>query len=145
MKTITQPMTRDHRQCDDLFVQAESAVMHQAWDDAERHVAVLDKAMKRHFETEEKRLFPAMQAASAQAGDPIGIMSMEHEQMRYLIARLGVAVAEREKTDALGTCETLLVTMQQHNMKEEQVLYPMADRLVPALAERIAQDMMERA
>jgi len=29
-----------------------------------------------------------------------------------------------------GIAETLLITMQQHNYKEEQILYPIADRIL---------------
>jgi len=29
-----------------------------------------------------------------------------------------------------GSAETLLITMQQHNYKEEQILYPIADRIL---------------
>lgn len=145
METISQPMTNDHRHCDELFVETEQAVMNKAWNDAERLVSALDNAMTHHFTTEEERLFPAMESASSQAMAPIRIMSMEHDQMRYLIAKLKSAISEHEKETALGVSETLLVTMQQHNLKEEHILYPMADRLVPALAERISRDLAEQA
>ena len=143
METIAEPMTHDHRQCDERFVATEQAVMNKAWHDAERLVAAFGNAMTRHFTTEEEQLFPAMEDASGQASAPIRIMTMEHDQMRHLIARLASAIGERDRTAALDTSETLLVIMQQHNMKEEHILYPMADRLVPALAERIAQDITE--
>jgi hemerythrin-like domain-containing protein len=112
METISRPMKNDHRHCDERFV-----------------------------ETEEAQLFPAMETAASQAMAPIRIMRMEHDQMRYLIAKLKSAISGHEKETALGVSETLLVTMQQHNLKEEHVLYPMADRLVPPLAERIARDL----
>ncbi|HJP36976.1 MAG TPA: hypothetical protein QF901_13425 [Gammaproteobacteria bacterium] len=38
------------------------------------------------------------------------------------------AVDKKDVDDYLGFSETLLIIMQQHNVKEEQVLYPMADQ-----------------
>lgn len=145
MDTISKPMTHDHRQCDDLFVEIEQTVMQKAWEEAESVSLTFERAMMRHFGIEEEQLFPAMEQASAQANAPVRVMTMEHDQMRHLIAKLRSAIGEREKERALGISETLLVTMQQHNMKEENVLYPMADRLVPALAADLAQGMMEYA
>jgi hemerythrin-like domain-containing protein len=52
-------------------------------------------------------------------------MKMEHEQMRGLIANIGGLVTAKDKDEVLGEAETLLILMQQHNMKEEQILYPM--------------------
>ncbi len=40
----------------------------------------------------------------------------------------------------LDLSETLMVLIQQHNMKEEQILYPMADNAIPdsaSLVERM--------
>ena len=40
------------------------------------------------------------------------------------------AVDKKDVDDYLGFSETLLIIMQQHNVKEEQVLYPMADQVL---------------
>jgi len=40
-----------------------------------------------------------------------------------------------------GTTETLMILLQQHNMKEEQMLYPMAQQHLSAESDRII-DMM---
>ena len=41
----------------------------------------------------------------------------------------GLAVENRDKENYLGLSETLMMLMQQHNMKEEQVLYRMMDQV----------------
>jgi len=49
--------------------------------------------------------------------------------------------------DYAGTAETLLIIMQQHNVKEENVLYPMCDQrladqleaLLPELQKQLAE------
>ena len=56
---------------------------------------------------------------------PTQVMRMEHQQMRSLVQDLDNALAAQEKDEYLGLSETLMVMMQQHNMKEEMMLYPM--------------------
>jgi hemerythrin-like domain-containing protein len=39
---------------------------------------------------------------------------------------------ERKDTDAyLSLAESMMILLQQHNMKEEQMLYAMCDRVIP--------------
>ena len=54
-------------------------------------------------------------------------MRSEHDQMRELLNAAKTALEERNAEDYSGTAETLLIMMQQHNMKEENILYPMCD------------------
>jgi iron-sulfur cluster repair protein YtfE (RIC family) len=42
------------------------------------------------------------------------------------------AVEDKDPERLLSAGETLLILMQQHNMKEEQMLYPMADEVLGA-------------
>ncbi len=59
---------------------------------------------------------------------PTQVMRGEHVQMRQLLAAAETALAERDADDYMGNAETLLIMMQQHNVKEENVLYPMCDQ-----------------
>ncbi len=69
-------------------------------------------------------------------GGPTAVMREEHQQMRGLLKRMADALAGSNLEDFLAAGETLLYLMGQHNMKEEQMLYPMAD-------EAIGKDMEE--
>lgn len=59
---------------------------------------------------------------------PTQVMRGEHVQMRQLLAAAETALAKRDADDYMGNAETLLIMMQQHNVKEENVLYPMCDQ-----------------
>ncbi len=59
-------------------------------------------------------------------------MRLEHAQMRPLLAQLEAACAARDGDGYAGAAETLLILMQQHNMKEENILYPMCDQALGA-------------
>lgn len=55
------------------------------------------------------------------------MMRMEHDQMRGLLDTLDAALRTKDAGRCLDLSDTLMVLVQQHNMKEEQVLYPMRD------------------
>jgi hemerythrin-like domain-containing protein len=139
MATISTPLTEDHHRCDDLFVRMEQAILQQDWEGAQKLVLAFERSIKHHFIVEEEYLFPALERANAQAVGPVRVMTMEHDQMRQLIWQLLSAIKQQAKDETLGITETLLIAMQQHNLKEENILYPMADGLVSGLGEEIAQ------
>jgi hemerythrin-like domain-containing protein len=60
---------------------------------------------------------------------PTVVMRSEHAQMNELLDALSQAMAARDADAYLGYAETLLMLIRQHNIKEEQILYPMIDRI----------------
>jgi hemerythrin-like domain-containing protein len=141
MSLPTQVLPAHHKHCDDLFVAAEDAVQRADWAAAARAFEHLHEQMKAHFEAEETMLFPAFEAATGLSAGPTEMMRYEHEQMRSLLAQLAAACAARDGEGYAGVAETLLMLMQQHNMKEENMLYPMCDQALGAEAERIGTEM----
>ena len=73
---------------------------------------------------------------------PTAVMRGEHQQMRGLLDQMGEAAAAGDFDSVLDQGDTLLMLIQQHNVKEEGILYPLADRMLtvqwPALRERLA-------
>lgn len=138
MDSISNVFADDHRHCDEVFVAIEQAVAKGDWARAKIAVGEFVRHMERHFGIEEDQLFPALQHASLGAQGPVQVMLMEHEQMRGLFARLQTTVEQQDKQAALDASETLLMIMQQHNMKEEGILYPMADQLLAAKSSELS-------
>lgn len=135
MPSITDLMTHDHRACDDEFARIESAVAKKDWPTAAGECQAFASALERHFNAEESQLFPAFESATGMSGGPTAIMRSEHAQMRDLIDDLRAAIDARLEDDFRGSAETLLIMIQQHNMKEENILYPMCeDHLQPQAA-----------
>jgi hemerythrin-like domain-containing protein len=128
MTLPTQVLPDHHRHCDDLFVAAENAVQRRDWALAEREFAHFRAQMDAHFVAEEETLFPAFEDATGSRGGPTEMMRYEHDQMRDLLGQLDAACKARDGKTYAGVSETLLTLMQQHNMKEEHILYPMCDR-----------------
>lgn len=124
---ITHAYAADHHRCDRLLAEAEGVAAGRDWTRIGVAAAALIAAMNRHFELEEESLFPALAQVFVVASNPIEVMRSEHAQMRGLLADLGESVANSDMDDYLGILETLHFVVQQHNYKEESVLYPMAD------------------
>jgi hemerythrin superfamily protein len=142
MNEITDYLSEDHEHCDDLFAEAENAVGAGDWTLAGERFALFRHDTLRHFACEETLLFPAFEAHTGMAGGPTLVMRDEHEQIRNTLAGMVAALAGRDARAYLGLAETLLMLMRQHNMKEERILYPMADQAIPdgaALVARMAE------
>lgn len=130
MATILDFLGKDHRACDDLFVSAKAAVVHKNWGSARRQFDRFLAAMLSHLAREEKVLFPTFETRTANSMGPTRVMRMQHEQMRRLMQDMARTVADADHCRYLCLSETLSVLMQQHNLKEEDLLFPMFDQLL---------------
>lgn len=131
----TQPLHRHHKHCDELFAQAEAFAHKGDWTASGASGARFFAELEAHFATEEQVLFPAFEAATGMTGGPTQMMRLEHAQMRDLMSQLDAAVARRDRNAFAGIADTLLILMQQHNMKEENILYPMCDSSLAGAAD----------
>jgi iron-sulfur cluster repair protein YtfE (RIC family) len=128
MDNISEFMELDHKRCDEEFAAAEDAVLRRDWSVAAGALATFVDDLESHFRAEEEVLFPAYESTTGMTGGPTQVMRMEHEQMRGLVRQMKEGVAARDGNAFGGSAETLLILMQQHNMKEENMLYPMCDQ-----------------
>ena len=126
-----------HRHCDETWAGVEAAVRDSRWEEAARGYASFVTELLAHLDLEEHALFPAFEHATGITHGPTQVMRMEHDDMRDLLAQLKTAVAAKDARATLSAGETLLILIQQHNMKEENVLYPMCERSIPDLAEKL--------
>jgi len=130
MASIVDFMTQDHRHCDDSYAAVEKKVAAGQWDEAGQSWTDFRDALETHLNREEGVLFPAFEAKTGNTQGPTAVMRMEHEQMRSLVAEMDEAIIARNAEAFLGLAETLMILTQQHNMKEEQILYPMSDQVL---------------
>ena len=142
MGKISEFMTRDHRRCDVLMAEAEAAAEDNDWGKTEQLTRKYVEAMEHHFTMEEQVLFPAFEEQTGIIQGPTMIMKSEHRQMRGLMAQLQHAMERRDESEYLDTSETLLIMMQQHNMKEEGMLYPMSDEQLSGV-DKIVSEMQK--
>ena len=141
MSDILNFMMQGHGQCDELFTTAEQSVSEANWTLAGTGFSDFLAACETHFSMEEQVLFPQIERFSGQSGGPTQVMRMEHGQIRGLFQELRETLSNQNQDEFLGTAETLLILMQQHNMKEEQILYPMSDRVLAENSESVINAM----
>jgi hemerythrin-like domain-containing protein len=137
MTTISDFLAPDHQRCDNLFAVAEAAAARGDWDNAATGFVHFQNAMLHHFAMEEEVMFPAFETRTGMTQGPTAMMRSEHRQMTDLLNQMAEAAARKDSDAFLGDAETLLIIMQQHNMKEEQMLYQMADQVLAGELEEL--------
>lgn len=141
MSTIKSTLEADHARCDALFAEAESAVASGDWQQAAAALDLFDAALSRHLAMEEEVLFPAFEQATGNVSGPTAVMRSEHRQLRDITADARRALEQRASEDFFAAVETMQIMMGQHNLKEEGILYPMADRFLKTIAEQLLEAM----
>ena len=143
MTTIRDFMTEDHRRCDDVFAEVEQAVASGDWSAAAESFGRFHAGVLQHFATEEFLLFPAFEEKTGMTMGPTQVMRGEHVQMRELMAAAAESLAAKDADGYSGNAETLLIMMQQHNMKEENILYPMCDLQLAAQQQALLAQLQD--
>ncbi len=141
MGAIADFLAADHRRCDELFARAENAAATGDWPACASAFSNFRRALERHLGMEERVLFPAFEQRTGMTAGPTAVMRGEHGQMRDLCGQMEDSAQRRSGEEFLGHCEAMLILMQQHNLKEENVLYPMAERALGAVAAELVQRM----
>jgi hemerythrin-like domain-containing protein len=101
-----------------------------------------------HHRKEEGVLFKAMHANGMPAGQgPIAVMLSEHEQGRKFTQGMRAAALRLQSGDASARQSLVqnvlgyAVLLRQHIQKEDQVLFPMAGRIIPVdKQEQVVED-----
>ncbi len=140
MSNIKEYLTNDHRRCDDVFAKMEDKANNKLSDAKELTLEFIAD-MERHFQREERIVFPEFETKTGMINGPTEMMRQEHSQMRNLMQQLLGAIENDDKDKFFGLSETLMILLQQHNMKEEQMLYTMAQQHLSAEAQRIVEMM----
>lgn len=147
MEPINDYMMNDHREVDAIFERARDAAAAADWAGLERYCGLFLERIERHIEMEEEILFPAFDEASGMTGaGPSQTMTEEHEMMRPLFAQMRAAAQAHDGKRYLEASQALYEVLHPHNMKEEQMMYPMTDRaLGPEGARQLVVELKQRA
>jgi iron-sulfur cluster repair protein YtfE (RIC family) len=97
--------------------------------DADPLCAALE-ALRRHIYLEETFLFPPIREAGLIM--PIAVMMREHGQLWHTMDALVGLLGDAANREPLREpCHRLLGPLEQHNSKEEPIIYPHADSDLP--------------
>lgn len=135
MPNIRDFMAHDHLLCDGVLARTESLVAAQDWNGATGAFGQFQTMLLQHFAAEESVLFPAFEEKCGMHMGPTQVMRAEHLQMRQLMDACAANLQAKDGDDYSGYADTLSIMMQQHNVKEENVLYPMCDQYLTEQAD----------
>ena len=139
-RAVAETLAFDHDRLDDLESAAFAARTAGDLALATRLFHDFAHGLRRHIAFEEKLLFPAFEkraGVSPEAG-PTAVMRHEHREIENRIHDMECRFANLE--DPLtGARDAFHEIMHEHNLKEEQILYPATDRL---LTERERDDLV---
>ncbi len=123
MNTITQFMSEDHDRLDAIFAELQKKSGKQ-----EELFSQFDSGLRAHIRWEELMLFPPFEEKSGMRNSgPTAVMRIEHQQIKQILENIGKQIGH-DNVDTLS--KELLDVLGAHNQKEEQILYPMLDRML---------------
>ena len=140
--TIKGFMTHQHRACDELLALAEDALDKKDFEDASKKYQDFKEETLHHFEMEDGYLFPLFEEKSGMTQGPTQVMRMEHAQAKMLFEKLDEAMNQKESERFFSLSESMMILLQQHNAKEEQMLYTMIQNYLSADNDAIVQRLM---
>lgn len=146
MGSINDYMMKDHAVCDAAFERAAGAARGADWPALQREAGAFLAHIARHIELEEGLLFPAFEDKTGMVdAGPSATMRHEHVLMQPLFARMRDAAAAHDGAGFLDAARALHEILQMHNMKEEQMMYPMIEQAVDAQAAAAMVDECRKA
>lgn len=143
--TIKDFFEKDHERLDALFGQFQKC-KRSDFTAAKRAFKEFMTGLRRHIVWEEELLFPAFEKVTGVRDvGPTAVMRMEHQQIQRFLEEIHQRVRVQDpESDAAEV--NLISTLEQHNLKEEQVLYPAIDRMVaPEQREQILREVQAAA
>jgi hemerythrin-like domain-containing protein len=130
-------LQREHREIDEGI---ERFLAEPASEQAAAALSTAVAGLRRHIYLEEEVLFPPLSTGGLVA--PVFVMLREHAEIWQTLDALDreLPAAGNDPVATLELCRRLLAQLQDHNLKEERVLYPQADQVLPAAAvDRLAE------
>lgn len=128
VRTVTEYLMTDHRRLDEMLAEAGSLVAAGDYEGAARRFAAFSGGLDRHIHMEEEILFPEFERATGMTGDgPTEVMRQEHAGIRCFVAAAATAIDSRDAANFSRASVGLKQALGQHNLKEENILYPMTD------------------
>jgi iron-sulfur cluster repair protein YtfE (RIC family) len=132
--TVMGYLSTDHRRLDGLMEECRRLAGLGDMIEALARFGEFREGLIRHIRIEEELLFPEFETATGLSeGGPTGVMRHEHLEIRRLMDRIqdlfGAPAPSAVEFESLRSA--LFSVLHEHNAKEEQILYPMTDRMVP--------------
>ena len=133
--SVTAYLQADHKRLDGLMNITRASVEAGDMEGATRYFSEFRAGLMRHIKIEEGLVFPEFEDATGleRSTGPTGVMRHEHAEIirlldliRDLFSGEQAIAVEFERLRG-----ALVAVLRAHNEKEERIVYPMTDRMVP--------------
>lgn len=124
---VSEYLAWDHDRLDRLFADTIDAFEQSSIGAARERFGEFACGLERHIRIEEDILFPLFEMRVPSAG-PTEVMRLEHVEIRRALEDISSALACEDGQAFDAGVEALVGVLEEHNMKEERVLYPLLDR-----------------
>jgi iron-sulfur cluster repair protein YtfE (RIC family) len=128
-QSIQTAFAEDHNRLDELFANFRKWKRID-YAKAKEYFKEFKFGLQRHIVWEESILFPRFEHKTGIThGGPTEVMRLEHRKIAYRLEAIHQFV-QKQDPQCDREEEALLETLGEHNMKEENVLYPALERLL---------------
>jgi iron-sulfur cluster repair protein YtfE (RIC family) len=143
-RSVAAYMQWDHDKMDDLLERTMHDIACENWRGALVCLGEFSEGLRRHIEIEERVLFPRFESATGtHVAGPTERMHEEHKQIIQAVECMVTALHARDADDVENWYVNLLAVFVEHNMREEQIVYPLVDRaLTPPARDSLLRAML---
>ncbi len=132
---ISDYFKEDHDRLDDLFEKFRE-IRERTPDKAGEFFKSFRIGLEQHIQWEEQILFPVFEQKTGMAGQgPTVVMRIEHQEIRRLLSEIDFEIRS-QKEETKRYAQALFDILKEHNMKEEEILYPMIDEVISNMERR---------
>lgn len=126
--SISDYYEKDHDRLDILF-RDYLKLKNLNFAKAKENYVAFKHGIERHIALEREVLFPTFQRKTGIVEGPIAALEEEHRQILTLVERINLRI-QRNDSSSNRLEHDLMVILGHHNVKEENVLYPVLDHLL---------------
>jgi uncharacterized protein (DUF2249 family)/hemerythrin-like domain-containing protein len=142
-RTVTEFFQSDHRRLDSIYGRFSEDVREKRWEEAVEKFRAFRFGLKRHIRIEEDILFPVFEEKTGmREGGPTFVMRGEHKEIQELLDEVLASTEGKNPEGVFRAATFLLQMLADHNMKEENILYPESDAF---LTEEERRSVVKRA
>jgi iron-sulfur cluster repair protein YtfE (RIC family) len=128
--SVSDYFEKDHDHLDTLF-RDYMKLKNLHFAKAKENFVAFKRGLERHIAREKEILFPVFQKKTGIIDGPIAVLEEEHRQILGIVERINLKVRANDASSNRLEHD-LMVIIGHHNVKEENVLYPVLDHLLSA-------------
>lgn len=130
MQTITDCLKADHHRLDQLLEETLAALERGDLGQLRVRFPEYARHLRDHMRFEEEFMFPVVERVLCNAEGPVCVMRRDHQELSDRLVGMAAALYIGAIDAFRDELLSLTLSLENHNGREERVLYPAIDRLL---------------